>query len=98
MKIESNTELIADGIGDREAWRSAVVKSKLEGTLLGRALAHREEAQGGRYVLEGEPAIVGATPQPVPSLPSGSPWHHDPVGPERPFRIDVNAMPGPSDD
>jgi hypothetical protein len=78
-----------------------VVKSKLEGTLLGRALAHREEAQGGRYVLEGgEPTIItGATAVPaVPALPASSPWSHDPVGNERPLRIDVNAMPGPCDD
>jgi hypothetical protein len=99
MRVQTNIACLGDEIEEREVWRRAVVKSKLEGTLLGRAVAHREEAQGGRYVLEGEPAITGATAQPtVPALPACSPWHHDPVGRERPLRIDVNAMPGPQDD
>jgi hypothetical protein len=72
-----------------------MIKSKTDGTLLGRALAASEEAQGGRYALDGSPpTIVGATAIPqVPRLPPKSPWARDPVPNELPLGTDINELP-----
>jgi hypothetical protein len=74
-----------------------MMKPKTDGTLLGRAMAASEEAQGGRYALEGAAptiVIVGATAIPqVPRLPSKSPWARDPVPAKGPLGFSVDELP-----
>ena len=58
-------------------------------------LAHAEtsvdEERGGRYAAVRKPAIVvGVGPIRYPAQPEGSPWHSDPVPPERPLGYSMN--------
>jgi hypothetical protein len=66
--------------------RGAVMKSKLEGTYLGRALADQElEQAGGQFGSVDQPSVTGtAELQQVPRLPAESPFATDPVPTEPP--------------
>ncbi len=59
-------------------------------TLLDHARAHADDAAGGRFKRELATSVVGVPN--YPKQPETSPWHHDPVGPEPPLGLDVNAM------
>jgi hypothetical protein len=63
------------------------------GTLLAHAIADAA-GPGGRFARLTPAAVTGATPIPqVPRLPASSPWSSgDPVGPEPPLGLDVNAV------
>jgi hypothetical protein len=91
--IESNHDLVAEELDELDRWRGAFMKSKLEGTYLGRQV-QTHEPQGGQYQLDGEPTITGTEPlAKVPMLPPTSPWASDPVGPERPTGRAIDAVP-----
>jgi hypothetical protein len=56
-------------------------------------LAHAQadaDAAGGRFAKVNATEVTGV-PR-YPTLPAGSPFHHDPVPPEPPLGQDVNAM------
>ena len=57
------------------------------------AQSEAEDLAGGRYAAMGKPSVTGSTPAiRYPAQPPNSPWHHDPLPPEPPLGIDVNAM------
>lgn len=58
------------------------------------AEANADMDLGGRFALVQKPAtVVGASPGvSYPRLPESSPWHTDPLPPEPPLGIDINAM------
>jgi hypothetical protein len=47
---------------------------------------------GGRFAKVHTTTVVGTSPVSYPQQPSGSPWGSDPVSPEMPLGIDINAQ------
>jgi hypothetical protein len=60
-------------------------------TMFGRAQADADAEYGGRFAALSKPVVVGSGPT-YPQLPASSSWSHDPVPPEPPLGIDVNAV------
>jgi len=65
------------------------VRNDLRNTLHGRASADLDLENTGRHAKHNTVVTGGAD---YPRLPEASPWHHDPVPPEAPLGIDVNAL------
>jgi hypothetical protein len=64
----------------------------LKDTLFARQQNTADDA-GGRFTKLTPTNVTGSTPVPsYPQQPTNSPWHDNPVPPEEPFPVDINAM------
>jgi hypothetical protein len=70
--------------------REMLRQDKLNNTLYGRAQLEIEQLNTGRFA-KANPSH-SALPE-YPKLPENSPWANDPVPPEEPLGIDVEATP-----
>jgi len=50
------------------------------------------DAVGGRYAAQSKARVVGSASFEYPALPVSSPWANDPVPPEAPLGVDINAV------
>jgi hypothetical protein len=59
-------------------------------TLHGRASSDLDLENTGRFAKPH--AVIGVDAPDYPQLPTSSPWHDDPVGPEEPLGYDINEV------
>jgi hypothetical protein len=83
-----NTRPYHQNSGQRE--RERLLRNDRANTFAGRAQAEADEIQG-RWAQEHKAAVIGTGPVQYPRLPESS-WVNDPVPPEEPLGLDVNAV------
>jgi hypothetical protein len=64
------------------------------GTYLSHAQSAANDTAGGRFAATGGARVIGSTPTPASQYPAASAHQADPVGPEPPLGVSIDAMPG----
>jgi hypothetical protein len=73
--------------------RRAILRNEREVGTYQQFASSEAGAIGGRFAAEAKTRVTGTTPVPqYPALSANSPWHHDPVPPEEPLGVDINAV------